>query len=164
MHQTNWSVRSWLQRSAWTRLQKTLVYFGTKTMTVTTERHLLVQGFIQNFSLGGEHKAWGAAVYMLQSWWSDLNLAKVKWKLRNKEKKKEGRQWLREKLKPVTWQLACHALANWVIQQLIGRAQVLSWQGTSRSPEAATKLGVGWWWNLSALPQPLYETLFIKIL
>ena len=33
-------------------------------------------------------------------------------------RQKEGKQWLREGLQPMTWQMACHALTNWATKSL----------------------------------------------
>ena len=56
---------------------------------------------------------------MIQTWQSVLNLVKFKkekWEI--KTWKKEGRkwQWLRKGLKPMTSQMACHALTNWTTE------------------------------------------------
>ena len=59
---------------------------------------------------------------LLQTWQSDLNLnQKSERKVRNKDEKRKRKQnwlWLREGLEPVTWQIGCHALANWATESL----------------------------------------------
>ena len=60
----------------------------------------------------------GSDFNMLQTWQSDLNLSQNQWERKVREKEGEKRQWLREGLEPVTWQMACHALTNWTNKSL----------------------------------------------
>ena len=58
-------------------------------------------------------------INMLQTWQSDLSLSQKSERKKGIKRNKWGEknwQWLRERLEPANWQMACHALTNWATE------------------------------------------------